>query len=102
MTDLPQDLQDLYDHLAYVLRASTSPADAAECIDALDALVAPYRAAQSYAAGSVGPYRFLTAWSVWKTSDPASKVFDATGSIANPPTLMDLVLKAAEQESERT
>lgn len=105
MTDLPQDLQDLYDHLAYVLRASTSPADAAECMDALNALVAPYRTAQKAYAGSHGVYVVGPAYLVRIEGQRAEGSKGKQGWHVWPddrpmPSLMDLLVLVHEKNTD--
>lgn len=100
MTDLPEGLQTPYEALKYLFESTMAPSDAEDALADLEALVAPYRAAQRHYAGSLGPYRFLTAWSVWKASEPASEIRTANEYTSTAPTLMDLVLKAAEKQED--
>ncbi len=97
MSDLPEDIQRAYDALRYIAESTMAQADAEDAIADLEVLVAPYRAAQKYVAGTYSsPCVWRTAWNV----DPASKhpgtATQGGRIIDNPPTLMDLVLKAQE------
>lgn len=99
MTDLPEDLQPSYDALKYLFESTMTQADAEEALADLENLVGPYRVAQRYYAGSHGPYRFLTAWTVRHTLRGPERSGSAQGTLEAPPTLLDLVLKAQEVES---
>lgn len=90
--DLPGDLQKSYDALKYLAESTLTKADAEDFIADLEVLTAPLRASQQMVAGVQGQ-TFRVAWDLRKAADHpgTARIGD---QIINPPTLLDLVLKA--------
>lgn len=92
-TDLPEDLQTSYDALKYIAESTLTQADAEDFIADLEVLTAPLRAAQQMVAGLQGQ-TFRVAWDLRKAADHPGTATQGGRIINNPPTLLDLVLKA--------
>jgi hypothetical protein len=93
-TDLPEDLQTSYDALKYLAESTMAKADADDFLADLEVLVAPYRAAQEYVAGIFRAATFRTAWNIQPAANHPGTATRGGRIIDNPPTLLDLVLKA--------
>lgn len=97
MRDLPEPLQDLYDHILFVLDAHLPDEERPYTQQALAALVEPYRAAQTaYAAGN-GLYSPHPAFHVRTEGD---KVWTTWPDDKPMPTLMDLMMLVHEKNDD--
>lgn len=98
MPDLPEDIQRAYDALKYLAESTMAQADAEDAIADLEVLVAPYRAAQQYVPGIFRAAVFRTAWNIQPAANHPGTATRGGRIIDNPPTLMDLVLKAQKEQ----
>jgi hypothetical protein len=96
--DLPEDLQTSYDALKYIAESTMTQADADDFIADLEVLVRPYRAAQKYVAGTFRSAVFRSVGNIQLAANHPGTATQGGRIIDNPPTLLDLVLKAQEQE----
>ncbi len=95
--DLPEDLQTSYDALKYLFESTLAPADAEDALADLEVLVAPYRAAQDYVAGSYRAGLFRATWDIDRLDKNPGTAVMAGRIIDNAPSLLSLVLKAQER-----
>lgn len=98
MKDLPESLQTPYDALKYLFESTLADCDARDALADLEALVAPYRAAQtSYAAGS-GLYSVHPAYHVRNEARGEKKEWTSWPDDKPMPTLMDLLMLVPKSE----
>lgn len=99
-TDLPEDLQTSYDALKYLAESTLTQADAEDFIADLEVLTAPLRAAQEYVPGIFRAAVFRPAWNVQPAVNHPGTATHGGRIIDNPPTLLDLVLKAKQLKED--